>query len=83
MTDWFEPGYKAGGPIRSCVNFAAHMKANYEIFILTGDRDLGDKEPYKEIKSDAWQDLDGIQVFYASPNRQSYASLKNRGWYQP
>jgi len=76
MTDWFEPGYKAGGPIRSCVNFAEHMKAHYEIFILTGDRDLGDKEPYKEIKSDAWQEVDGIHVFYASPTRQSYASLK-------
>jgi glycosyltransferase involved in cell wall biosynthesis len=76
MTDWYEPGFKAGGPIRSCVNFAAHMKSRYEIFILTGDRDLGDSTPYKEIKVGSWLQADGVNIFYASPAEQSYASLK-------
>jgi hypothetical protein len=26
MVDWFAPGYKAGGPIQSCVNVAFALK---------------------------------------------------------
>ena len=45
LSDWFDPAYKAGGPIRSAVNFVKQMKDDYEIFILTSDRDLNDMKP--------------------------------------
>ncbi|HTL07871.1 MAG TPA: hypothetical protein VL307_06425, partial [Chitinophagaceae bacterium] len=52
--DWFSPGYKAGGPIVSCINFIQLMKADYSIYVLTSDTDLGDKLPYNNIVSGAW-----------------------------
>lgn len=68
FTDWYEPGFKGGGPIRSCVNFALHMKEMYEVFIFTGDRDWGDKKGYTNINANCWLEKDGIHLFYASPN---------------
>ncbi|MEJ7737963.1 MAG: glycosyltransferase [Chitinophagaceae bacterium] len=68
FVDWFEPGFKAGGPIRSCVNFAHHMKDRYDLFVFTSDRDLGDEQAYPEIIPDQWIHTEaGLQLFYASP----------------
>ena len=67
FTDWFEPAYKAGGPIRSCVNFAYHMRGDYDIYVFTGDRDLGDEEAMDEIITDQWiPHSEGLAIYYAS-----------------
>ena len=76
LTDWFAPGYKAGGPIRSCINFSVEMQHNYQIFILTGDRDFGDEHPYEGIERDTWQDYEQtVKVFYCSLEKQNYGNL--------
>ena len=75
FTDWYEPGFKAGGPIRSCVNFAAHMKEDYDIYIFTGDRDLGETMAFSEIETNRWIDRDGVQVFYASPGALNWENI--------
>ena len=75
FTDWYEPGFKAGGPIRSCVNFAAHMKEDYDIYIFTGDRDLGDEKSYQQIETNRWLERDGVQLFYASPGALNWENI--------
>lgn len=69
MVDWFAPGYKAGGPIQSCVNVSLALKNDYEVFVYTSDRDFGSHAPYNNVVADQWTcDFDaGIKVFYASP----------------
>jgi glycosyltransferase involved in cell wall biosynthesis len=67
MTDWYEPGFKAGGPIQSCVNFVKAMYEEFEILVLTSDRDLGEKEPYPGIHTNRWtQRQPGVLVYYAN-----------------
>lgn len=73
--DWFEPGFKAGGPIRSIVNFIHHLKNEIDIYVVTGDRDAGDRSPYKDIVINAWNTRDGYSVFYASPRFLTYRSI--------
>ncbi len=75
FTDWYEPAFKAGGPIRSCVNFAAHMKADYDIYIFTGDRDLGDTKAFRAIETNRWLDSDGVYLFYASPGALNWENI--------
>lgn len=75
LTDWYEPGFKAGGPIRSCVNFAAHMKEDYDLHVFTGDRDLGNLTPYNEIETDCWLDKEGLKIYYASPAALNWESI--------
>ena len=79
FTDWFEPGYKAGGPIRSCVHFVHQMKGRYSIYVFTTDRDLNDKEPYAGVASDSWIEYDkGVKVFYCSPSQLSWGTIRKQ-----
>jgi glycosyltransferase involved in cell wall biosynthesis len=75
FTDWYEPAFKAGGPIRSCVNFAARMKADHDIYIFTGDRDLGDTKAFSEIETNRWFEKEGVQLFYASPGALNWENI--------
>jgi glycosyltransferase involved in cell wall biosynthesis len=75
FTDWYSPGFKAGGPIRSCVNFAHYMKDSVELYIFTGDRDLGDKSAYHDIQRNTWIELDGIHIYYASPRNLDWKNI--------
>lgn len=71
--DWFEPGYKAGGPIRSCVHFAQQMKDRYHIVVFTSDRDLNENAPYENVVTDKWIAFEpGIDIFYCSPKQLSW-----------
>ena len=68
FTDWYEPGFKAGGPIQSCKNIVNNLAGEFDFRIFTSDRDLGDKEPYRNVKRDTWVNLpNGAQIWYASP----------------
>ena len=65
--DWYLPGFRAGGPIRSCANLVAHLGKDFEFFIVTRDTDYMEGKPYEGITSDAWNRLpDGTQVYYFS-----------------
>ncbi len=70
MIDWFAPGYKAGGPIRSIVNLVRILRHDFEIYIFTSDRDFGDQVPYDSVKLNQWESWEsGVKVWYASPDR--------------
>lgn len=66
LVDWFVPGYKAGGPIQSCLNFAFIMKTEFSVHVLTTDTDHGESTPYDGIIANTWtHDLDpDFAVFY-------------------
>lgn len=67
FTDWYEPGYKAGGPIQSCRNFVAAMHELYTISVLTSDRDIGEANAYSGIQINQWINGEpGILVYYAT-----------------
>jgi glycosyltransferase involved in cell wall biosynthesis len=77
FVDWFEPGYKAGGPIQSCKNFATALNKDFDIFIFTSDRDLGDVNSYEGITTDTWTEYgQGIKIYYASPGKLGYSTIK-------
>lgn len=67
LVDWFIPGFKAGGPIQSCVNLCRALQDQFNIYVLTTDTDHGDTMPYPGIPSNQWIRPEGwnIQVYYA------------------
>lgn len=78
LTEWFVPGYKAGGPIKSCNYFAQNMAEEYDIHVLTTNKDFGDDTEYPEIKPNEWIDSkDGrFKVYYlGNENKFLMASL--------
>ncbi len=62
--DWYEPGFKAGGPIRSVANLVNALKEDYEFYILTSAYDLGESEPYSNVLTNEWFDQEGVFVKY-------------------
>ncbi|WP_421796983.1 glycosyltransferase family 4 protein [Haliscomenobacter sp.] len=62
LSDWFFPGYRAGGPIQSAYNFAIAMRAHYPIKVLTTDRDLEAAVPYAGVVPECWQPFEGTEV---------------------
>ncbi|WP_347159294.1 glycosyltransferase family 4 protein [Pontibacter chitinilyticus] len=79
--DWFIPGYKAGGPIQSCANLVAHLKDEFDFFVITRDTDYCEVQPYDKIKSNEWNKLsEGLQVYYFSAQQLTYKNLHEVIW---
>ena len=77
FADWYEPGYKAGGPIRSCVNFSCYMQGDYQVYVFTTDRDLGSPAPYEQVIVDEWRsDKNNISIYYCSPKMLSWQNIR-------
>ncbi len=69
FTNWYEPGYKGGGPIQSCRNIVETFKDKFDFFVFTSDRDLGENIPYPGIVTNQWNESsDGVRIWYASPS---------------
>ncbi len=62
LTDWFWPGYKAGGPIQSCVNLCKSLSNRFDIYVLTTDTDHATDEPYSGIATGRWILNNDMQV---------------------
>jgi glycosyltransferase involved in cell wall biosynthesis len=77
FVDWFEPAYKAGGPVTAAVNFVKSMSDVFELYVFTSDRDLGDNAPLAGIVTDEWlQKYSNVKVLYASPQALSTKSIR-------
>jgi glycosyltransferase involved in cell wall biosynthesis len=62
---YFYPGYKAGGPIQSLKNICDALQNNFDISVLTFDRDYLDKNSYKGINLGRWNKFQNYKIFYA------------------
>lgn len=65
VCDYFLPGSKAGGPIRTLQNMAKLTAGHVKFHFLTRNHDLG-AEPYDGIRSHQWANYSHGDVFYAS-----------------
>ncbi|MCU4165550.1 glycosyltransferase family 4 protein [Carboxylicivirga caseinilyticus] len=70
--DWFLPGYKAGGPVRSMANMVEYLKDEYEFYIVTRNTDYTETLPYHGINSNSWVEfIPGVMVNYADTKHQN------------
>lgn len=67
FVQYYLPGYRSGGPVRSVSNLVDELGDEFEFWIVTRDRDNGDAGPYPDVRVGAWQEVAGARVFYASP----------------
>ena len=74
--DWYKPGCKAGGPIRSISNVVNQFQNKVDFSIITRNTDYLDNTPYSTIKSNKWNQIDGARVFYLSNDNINKATLK-------
>lgn len=77
--DWFLPGIKAGGPIKSVAALVNHLNAEFDFYIITSNSDFGDKQAYENIESNTWLDFKpGVKIIYYSNEKFTKAEIKNQ-----
>ncbi len=63
--DWYLPGYKAGGPVRSMVNMLDHLSDDFDFYVVTRNTEYGETLPYKGIEPDKWLNYSkAVKVWY-------------------
>jgi len=75
--DWFLPGTKSGGPVRSYANIIEHFKSEFDFYIITRNTDYCESVPYVNIKSDVWSRFnESTQIYYISKGNLNIKKLK-------
>ena len=64
LTDWYLPGNKAGGPVKSIYSIVTLLNSFFDFYILTTNRDIGCAEPYSDIKPNNLFIKDNIHYYY-------------------
>jgi glycosyltransferase involved in cell wall biosynthesis len=67
FTEWFTPGFKAGGPIQSIANMVAQLTDYYNFYIITDAFDLGEEKPYTGVDFNVWNQIENVNVRYVHP----------------
>ena len=76
LTDFFPPAFKAGGPVRSVSNLVEQLKNEFEILVVTGDRDLGDSKGFEDEEKNEILQKEGFKVIFLSPENRSLKHLE-------
>ncbi len=65
FSEYYLPGYKSGGGMRTVVNIVNRLGKRYDFYIITRDYDgRTDKTQYRGVKIGEWNTLDNSKVFY-------------------
>jgi len=85
FTDYYWPGYKAGGTIRAFMNQVDYLKDNFEFYIVTRDTDYTETTPYPGLQTDRWNSIaPNVNVWYMSSGNQKIKTFtsffKERGY---
>jgi glycosyltransferase involved in cell wall biosynthesis len=64
LIDYYLPGYKAGGPVRTISNMVELLKNEINFSIITRDHDLNDDHSYNDIKVNCWNQINQTKIFY-------------------
>ena len=76
IVDYYVPGYRAGGPLRTIENMVDNLGEQFEFLIITRDRDFGVDTPYQDVAINQWNTVGKAQVYYADPKMYSWQGLK-------
>ncbi|MGH8643032.1 MAG: glycosyltransferase family 4 protein [Gammaproteobacteria bacterium] len=75
FSDYYLPGYKAGGAMRSIVNLVERMGDEIEFRVVTRDRDLGDSTHYPGIVPGRWTRVGRAHVWYLPTDNYSVCQI--------
>lgn len=66
FTDFYLPGFRGGGPIKTIANLVHATANDIGYFLVTSDHDLGDSSPYSTIQPNVWIENGLTAVLYCS-----------------
>jgi len=63
---YYLPGFKSGGPVRTISNLIDNIGKEYTFHIVTSDRDVYDYKSFQSVKVDKWNKAHNSKIFYRS-----------------
>lgn len=77
LSDFYLPGYKSGGAVRTLVSMVERMSDEFEFAVITRNHDgWGDFSPYPSVKTGEWNLIEGVRAFYFGKDGLSGGQLK-------
>ena len=76
LTDYFLPGFKAGGVLRTLAYLTDRLGEEYRFKIVTRDRDLGDRLPYRLVEPGTWRQVGQAEVLYLPPAERRVSRIR-------
>jgi glycosyltransferase involved in cell wall biosynthesis len=76
LADYYLPGHKAGGALRSVANLVARLGDRFRFRIITRDRDLGDDAPYPGVEVGRWTRVGRAEVMYLPPENLGIRDIR-------
>lgn len=64
--NYYTPGFRGGGPIRTISNLVNILGHDFDFYVVTADRDIGDAGTYKTVKRYQWTAVGLAGVFYVA-----------------
>ncbi len=68
FVDYYYPGFKGGGPIKSTFNLVNELGDYIDFYILTRGFDLGEQKLYSNIIFGEWNQVGKAKVYYFTPS---------------
>jgi glycosyltransferase involved in cell wall biosynthesis len=75
ICQYYLPGYKGGGGLRTIVNTVERLKYRFDFWVITRDHD-GDNVQYKDIKINEWNEVSDSKILYLSHNNIKFSKLR-------
>lgn len=69
--NYYLPAFRAGGPIRSLSNLINSLYDEYDFFVVTTNKELGQKKPLNVVPNE-WINFDNTNVIYLSDRNTKY-----------
>ncbi|MDQ3180673.1 MAG: glycosyltransferase [Acidobacteriota bacterium] len=76
LCDYYLPGYKSGGGMRTIANMVECFHDIYDFWIITRDHDGKlERQPYRNVKINEWNNVHYGKVFYLSRDKIKISKL--------
>lgn len=69
--DWYLPGYKSGGPVRSVDALVSQLPADFHFWLVTRNRDHTETRAYTSVRTNNWNNVGRAKVFYLSRHSEN------------
>lgn len=75
--DFYLPGNRSGGSMRTIYNQTLHLDGIFDYRIVTRNYDVGEKRRYKKVPSNKWTKVFNAEILYSSLDLNYFLFLLN------
>lgn len=76
LIDYYLPGYKSGGALRTIANMVERLGDRYDFRVMANGFDSGDKTTYPGIAINDWNQIGKAKVFHAGHGQMTFAHIR-------